>query len=128
MPRRLRLAAAVPLLLALAAVPPPAAAQPAAEEDFPAWPLLRNPFPSTGGGGVMIDGYDPVLEGRLCRTAFTATLPDGTVYRNRAEFDAVPVQGGILCTSGRWQAADGSASGTTPFRLFLRDGVVRRAP
>lgn len=115
-----RLAAA---LLGLALLAPAGA-----EEDFAAWPPLVNPFPSTGGNGVMIDGYAPVLDGPLCRTPFQAVLPDGTVFRNQAEFDAVPVQGGILCTAGRWRAADGSASGTTPFRLFLRDGVVRRAP
>jgi hypothetical protein len=38
------------------------------------------------------------------------------------------VQGGILCTNGKWRAVDGSASGTTPFRMFIKDGVVRRAP
>lgn len=100
----------------------------AAAEDYGAWPLLRDPFPSTGGGGVMIGGYDPVVADGRCRTAFTATLPDGSVYRNRAEFDAVPEQGGILCTNGRWRAEDGSAEGTTPFRIFIRDGVKRMPP
>jgi hypothetical protein len=99
-----------------------------AAENYGAWPLLRDPFPSTGGGGVMIGGYDPVVSDGRCRSAFTATLPDGTVYRNRAEFDAVPEQGGILCTNGRWRSEDGSAQGTTPFRVFIRDGIKRMPP
>jgi hypothetical protein len=37
-------------------------------------------------------------------------------------------QGGTLCTNGKWRAADGSASGTTPFRVFIKDGVKRRSP
>ena len=113
------------LALAMLLVLAPAAGR---AEDFSAWPLLTDPFASTGGGGIMIGGYNPVVDGRLCRTAFTATTPDGTVYRNTAEFDAQEVQGGILCTNGRWRAADGSASGTTPFRVFIRDGVKRMAP
>ena len=52
----------------------------------------------------------------------------GKVYYNEIEFEAVPVQGGILCTNGHWQAHDGSATGTTPFRVFIKDGVVRRSP
>lgn len=99
-----------------------------AQEDYGNWPLLRDPFPSTGGGGVMIGGYEPVVTEGRCRTGFTATLPDGTVHRNTAEFDAEPAQGGILCTNGRWRSADGSASGTTPFRVFIRDGIRRMAP
>jgi Rieske Fe-S protein len=54
--------------------------------------------------------------------------PGGKVYYNKVEFDAVPAQGGTLCTNGKWQAADGSASGTTPFRVFIKDGVKRRSP
>ncbi len=96
-----------------------------AEEDYAAWPLLRSEFPSTGGGGIVIGGYRPVVEGGACRTDFTATEPNGTVHRNAVEFDAVPTQGGILCTHGRWRALDGSASGTTPFRVFIKDGISR---
>jgi hypothetical protein len=44
------------------------------------------------------------------------------------EFDAVPAQGGILCTDGKWRAVDGSASGTTPLRVFIKNGVARRSP
>ena len=96
-----------------------------AQENYESWDLLKNPFPSTGGGGIMIGGYDPVVTGDKCRTDFTATTPDGTVYRNSVEFDAQPIQGGILCTNGRWRSADGSATGTTPFRVFIKDGVRR---
>ncbi|MGQ3354355.1 MAG: hypothetical protein ACT6XY_08250 [Phreatobacter sp.] len=99
-----------------------------AAEDYASWPLLRDPFPSTGGGGIMIGGYDPVVADGKCTTAFTATTPDGTIYRNRVEFDAVPAAGGILCTNGRWRADEGGATGTTPFRVFIKDGVRRMAP
>jgi hypothetical protein len=99
-----------------------------AQEDYASWPLLKNPFESTGGGGIMIGGYDPVVVDRTCVTDFTATTPSGEVYHNTIEFAAVPVQGGVLCTDGRWRARDGSASGTTPFRVFIKDGVKRRSP
>ncbi len=99
-----------------------------AEPDYGSWPPLINPFESTSGGGVMIDGYRPVVSGRECLTDFTVRMPDGAVYENMIRFEAVPVQGGVLCTAGRWRAKDGSASGTTPFEVFIRDGVVRRSP
>ena len=102
----------------------------AAEEDFGSWPLLVNPFESTGGGGIMIDGYKPVVSGATCTTDFTATTPppDRKVYANEIVFEAVAVQGGVLCHNGRWRAKDGSATGTTPFRVFIKEGIVRRAP
>jgi hypothetical protein len=99
-----------------------------AEESYESWAILKNPFESTGGGGVMIGGYDPVIVGNKCVTNFTATLPDGKVYYNVVEFDVVEVQGGKLCTNGAWRARDGSASGTTPFRVFIKGGIVRRSP
>jgi hypothetical protein len=99
-----------------------------AQENYESWAILVNPFESTGGGGIMIGEYNPVVVGDKCRTNFTATEPGGKVYYNMVEFDAVPVQGGILCTNGKWRAADGSASGTTPFRVFIKDGVRRRSP
>jgi hypothetical protein len=99
-----------------------------AEEDYASWPILANPFPSTGGGGIMIDGYKPVLKDGKCLTDFTATDPGGKIYYNTVEFDAVSGSGGVLCTNGRWRALNGSMSGTTPFRMFVKDGVVRRAP
>lgn len=99
-----------------------------AEENYETWAPLQNPFESTGGGGIMIDRYDPVIVDNTCVTDFTATEPGGKVYYNKIQFDAVPVQGGILCTNGKWQAIDGSMSGTTPFKVFIKDGVRRRSP
>jgi hypothetical protein len=108
----------------LAATIPAASAQ----ENYESWALLKNPFESTGGGGIMIDGYKPVIAGNTCVTDFTATEPAGKVYDNTIVFEAVPVRGGTLCTKGKWRAKDGSSSGTTPFRVFIKDGVVRRSP
>jgi len=101
-----------------------------AEENYESWAPLVNPFESTGGGGIMIGEYRPVVVGDRCLTNFTATEPGpgGKIYYNRVEFDTVAVQGGILCTNGRWQALDGSMSGTTPFRVFIKGGVIRRSP
>ena len=99
-----------------------------AEETYTSWPVLVNPFESTGGGGIMIGGYQPVVTGETCTTDFTATEPNGTVHHNTIAFDAVAIQGGILCTNGKWRSRDGSVSGTTPFRVFIKDGVVRRMP
>lgn len=100
----------------------------AAQEDYARWPVHQERFPSTGGNGVIIGEYRPVVIADRCVTAFTATTPEGTVYRNIVLFDAVPTQGGILCSNGRWSAQDGGASGTTPYRVFLKDGVIRGAP
>lgn len=97
-------------------------------EDFSSWQRLVPRFPSTGGGGVMIGEYRPVVRGDTCTTDFTATEPNGTVYRNTVVFDAVPTSGGILCTNGRWRSLDNDASGTTPFRVFFRDGVPYASP
>ena len=99
-----------------------------AEENYESWAVLKNPFESTGGGGVMIGEYNPVIVGSKCVTNFTATLPDGKVYYNVVEFETVQVQGGTLCTNGAWRARDESASGTTPFRVFIKDGMTRRSP
>lgn len=104
------------------------AAPVAAEEDYARWEPLQRSFPSTGGGGVMIGEYDPVIVGNRCVTDFTATGPDGRVHYNTVEFEIVEVQGGILCTNGAWRARDGSASGTTPYRVFIKDGVRRGSP
>lgn len=98
-----------------------------AQEPYEAWAPLIDPFPSTGGGGIMIHDYDPIVADGKCRTAFRAVEPNGTTYRNIIEFDATEIQGGILCSNGKWRSVDGSASGTTPFRVFIKDGVKRGA-
>lgn len=97
----------------------------AAQENYEAWAPLSDPFPSTGGGGIMIHDYDPVVANGVCTTHFRAVEPNGTTYHNAITFDAVEIQGGTLCRNGRWRAADGSASGTTPFRVFIKNGVKR---
>jgi hypothetical protein len=99
-----------------------------AQEDPTSWPLLKDPFPSTGGGGIMIHDYKPVVSGDKCKTPFRAITPDGTTYANTVEFDAVPTAGGILCNNGKWRSNDGSATGTTPFRVFIKDGISRGSP
>ncbi len=98
-----------------------ALAQPAYES----WDVLPERFGSTGDNGVVIDGYRVRHDGALCTTPFTATDAAGTIFHNLAEFDAVPVAGGILCQNGRWRAVNGGASGTTPLQVFLKDGVQR---
>ena len=99
-------------------------------EQFADWPVLESTFPSTGGGGITIKGYDPVITGNKCVTTFMAVTSDAppTVYPNYIEFDAVQAQGGTLCSNGRWRAFDGGGSGTTPFRIFFKDGVFRGSP
>lgn len=101
-----------------------------AEESYDSWPILQIPFESTGGGGIMIGEYRPVIAGNKCVTDFTATEPGpgGKVYYNSVEFETVEVQGGTLCTNGKWRARDGNASGTTLLRVFIKGGVVRRSP
>lgn len=107
-----------------------AASTAALAEEFAAWPPLSSTFPSTGGGGITIKGYDPVITGGRCITTFMA-VPEGSdppVYINVVEFEAVAVAGGTLCHNGKWRSFDGSASGTTPFRLFFKDGRFRGSP
>ena len=101
-----------------------------AHENYESWPMLRSTFPSTGGGGIMIKGYDPVITGGKCVTTFMAVEPepDPKVYPNFIEFEAVAVQGGTLCRNGKWRAFDGGATGTTPYRVFFKDGVFRGSP
>lgn len=99
-----------------------------AEENFESWTVLRSTFPSTGGNGIMIKGYDPVIAGDKCVTTFMAVTPDGKVYPNYIEFEAVAAQGGTLCQNGKWRAFDGGATGTTAFRVFFKGGVIRGNP
>ncbi|MFM9942321.1 MAG: hypothetical protein ACKVP7_22795 [Hyphomicrobiaceae bacterium] len=110
-------------LTVLLAGTPPAAAT----EDYASWPLLQSTFPSTGGGGFVIKGYDPVITGSKCVTTFMAVAPgdNPAVYPSYIEFEATPAQGGTLCANGKWRSFDGTSSGTTPFRLFFRDNVFR---
>jgi hypothetical protein len=98
-----------------------------AQTNYESWPVLKNPFPSTGGNNVMIDKYEPVVSNGKCTTDFTAIV-EGKPYYNEVVFDALQTQGGILCTRGKWRAKDGSAEGTTPFEVFIKDGVKRMKP
>jgi hypothetical protein len=101
-----------------------------AQESYESWPVLKSSFPSTGGNGITIKGYDPVITGAKCVTTFMAVEsgPNPNVYPNVIEFEAVPVQGGTLCQNGKWRAFEGGATGTTPFRVFFKDGVFRGSP
>lgn len=96
-------------------------------DDYASWPVLTSTFPSTGGGGITIKGYDPVVTGDKCITTFMAVEAgdNPNVYPNVIEYEAKPVEGGILCTNGKWRAFEGGASGTTPFQMFVKDGVFR---
>jgi hypothetical protein len=96
-----------------------------AQVSYENWPVLIDPFPSTGGGGIMIHDYDPVVADGKCSTNFRAIETNGTVYRNSIVFDAVETQGGVLCTNGQWRSLDSDATGTTPFKVFLKGGVKR---
>ncbi len=114
--------AAISILAVLAAV-----AGAHAADDYASWPVLKSTFPSTGGNGIMIKGYDPVISGAKCMTTFMAVAPgdNPAVYPSYIEFEAVATNGGTLCTNGKWRSIDGSNSGTTPFRVFFKDGVFR---
>jgi len=97
----------------------------AAQDNFESWAPLKDPFPSTGGGGIMIHDYAPVVAGGTCTTNFRAIEPNGTIYRNAITFEATQVQGGVLCSNGKWRSLDNDATGTTPFRVFIKNGVTR---
>jgi hypothetical protein len=107
-----------------------AVASASAEENYESWPLLRSTFPSTGGGGILIKGYDPVITGGKCITTFMAVEPGDNpkVYPNVIEFEAVAIQGGTLCRNGKWKSFDGGVEGTTPYRVFFKNGVFRGSP
>ena len=114
-------------IFALAAMLAALALPAQAQENYENWPLLKSTFPSTGGGGVTIKGYDPVIVKGKCVTTFMASIGAEEVYFHVGEYDAVPAQGGLLCTNGTWKSFDG-ATGTTPFRMFFKGGVFRAAP
>lgn len=103
---------------------------PSPTEDFESWPPLKTSFPSTGGGGITIKGYDPVITKGKCVTTFMAVESgdNPAVYPSFIEFEAVPTAGGTLCTNGKWRAFDGGASGTTPYRVFFKNGLFRGSP
>ena len=46
-----------------------------AQENYESWPLLKSTFTSTGGSGITIKGYDPVITGGKCMTTFMAVEP-----------------------------------------------------
>ena len=96
-----------------------------AMETYSSWPVLPSRFPSTGGDGTIIDGYNPTIVGNRCVTSFTALTPDGGRYHNYVEFEASEAEGGTLCSNGRWRSIEGDARGTTPLRVFIKDGVIR---
>lgn len=106
------------------------ATAPARADDFDSWPVLKSTFPSTGGGGIVIKGYDPVITRGKCVTTFMAVESgtDPVIYPSLIEFEAISVAGGTLCTNGKWRAFDGGASGTTLYRVFFKDGVFRGSP
>ena len=62
--------------------------------DYERWALLENPFESTTGGGVMIDGYDPVLgesgwpPGLHDRLFGSGAQPAGALQRDRLRREA----------------------------------------
>jgi hypothetical protein len=115
----------MPLLAAAAASAMLALVLPARGADYASWAPLPETFPSTGGEGWMIGEYRPQVILDRCVTGFTAISPEGQVFRNIVVFRAAPAQGGVLCEDGHWAANDRSASGTTPLKIFIRDGVVR---
>jgi hypothetical protein len=101
-----------------------------AADDFSNWPPLKSTFPSTGGNGIIIKGYDPVITSGKCITTFMAVEPgnDPKVYTSVIEFEAVPMDGGTLCQNGKWRAFDGGASGTTPYRVYFKNGMFYGQP
>jgi hypothetical protein len=101
-----------------------------ADDNFASWPPLKSTFPSTGGNDIIIKGYDPVITGGKCITTFMAVAKgeNPAVYPSLIEFEAVPSQGGTLCHNGKWKSFNGSDSGTTPYRVFFKDGVFYGSP
>lgn len=124
----MRILAVLLVATAVTALALPGASAQEKQENYARWPVLKSTFSSTGGGGVVIKGYDPVITGDKCVTTFMAVLPNKEVYFNVAEFDAVPAQDGTLCTGGKWKSFDGKTTGTTPFRFFFKHGVFRAGP
>ena len=63
----------------------------AQSDDYANWPPLKSTFPSTGGGGIMIKGYDPVISKGKCVTTFMAVESgeNPAIYPSLIEFEAV---------------------------------------
>jgi hypothetical protein len=97
-------------------------------ENFDSWRLHTPTFPSTGGGGIMIGEYKPVIVGDKCKTDFTATEPNGTVYYNSVEFDAVPAQGGILCRTASGARATAAPPARRPIGSSSRTAWCAARP
>jgi hypothetical protein len=118
------------LALVAGVLAPGVSAQETGPANYDSWPVLRSTFPSTGGGGIIIKGYDPVITGGKCVTTFMAVEPgpDAKVYANVIEYEAGAAQGGTLCHNGKWRAFDSGATGTTGYRMFFKDGVFRGSP
>lgn len=116
--------------LALAAIlgaPAPVSAQPQLQPE--GWAVLPTDFESTGGGGWMILNYRPAVVGDRCITEFKVRSPDGKeISELIAAFTASPLAGGTLCTQGRFFNRSKGDSGETPLVVWIRDGVVRKAP
>jgi hypothetical protein len=71
----------------------------------------------------------PVVDGAICRTDFVTVSPDGKdTYPATVQLTAIPRDGGTYCANGMWRTKDGTGSGTTSLKVFIQDGVVRRAP
>ncbi len=107
------------LCLAVLALVPPAAAQP----NYDSWPVLQNPFESTGGGGIMIGEYRPVVFGKFCTTNFTATTPKGEVYYNGVDFDAVPVAAARCAPRAAGVRSTAAPTARRRCEVFIKDGV-----
>ena len=92
--RRMMAAAAALMVLAISGV--------RAQDNYGSWPPLKSTFESTGGNGIMIKGYDPVMLRDKCVTTFMAVTPapDVNVYFNVFEFEATQMEGGTLCANG----------------------------
>ncbi len=99
----------------------------AAQENYESWEPMKDPFESTGGGGIMIGGYDPWWSATSAAPNFTATDPGGTVYPNMVEFDAVRPRAASSAPTASGGPST-AAPRAPPLRVFIRDGVSRGSP
>ena len=107
--------------VAVAAILGPLAMAPtSAQENYESWAPLQTPFESTGGGGIMIGGYDPVIGQRQVPHRFhghrarrQGLLQQGRVRRGagrRAAFSAPTANGrpSTAACPGRRRSASSS--------------------